>query len=62
VNMAVTTVVSLLTKPRPEDELIGLVYSLTPRRIDSHLPWYRRPIWIASGVAGMAVVLNFLFR
>jgi solute:Na+ symporter, SSS family len=62
VNMVVTTVVSLLTKPRPEDELIGLVYSLTPRRIETGLPWYRRPIWIASGVAGMAVVLNFLFR
>jgi SSS family solute:Na+ symporter len=62
VNMLVTTIVSLLTKPRPEDELIGLVYSLTPRRIETGLPWYRRPIWIASGVAAMAVVLNFLFR
>jgi solute:Na+ symporter, SSS family len=62
VNLVVTAVVSLLTTPRPENELVGLVYSLTPRRIETDLPWYRRPIWIASGVAGMAVVLNFLFR
>jgi len=62
VNMLITVVVSLLTRPRPERELVGLVYSLTPRRIDSDSPWYRRPVWIASGVAGMAVILNFLFR
>jgi solute:Na+ symporter, SSS family len=63
VNMLVTIAVSLLTKPKPENELVGLVYSLTPRSVDSELlPWYRRPIWIASGVGGMAVVLNFLFR
>jgi SSS family solute:Na+ symporter len=62
VNLVVTTVVSVLTRPRPEGELVGLVYSLTPRHIDSSLPWYKRPIWIASGVAAMALVLNFLFR
>ncbi|MGA2420128.1 MAG: sodium:solute symporter family protein [Candidatus Acidiferrum sp.] len=62
VNLAITTVVSLLTKPRSEGELVGLVYSLTPRRKDTASPWYKRPIWIASGVAAMALVLNFLFR
>jgi SSS family solute:Na+ symporter len=62
VNLVVTTVVSLATKPRPEGELVGLVYSLTPRNIDNSIPWYKRPIWIASGVAAMALVLNFLFR
>jgi SSS family solute:Na+ symporter len=62
VNMVITTVVSLLTKPRPEAELVGLVYSLTPRHVDTSSHWYKRPIWIASGVAAMALVLNFLFR
>ncbi len=62
VNLLITTTLSLLTKARPEGELVGLVYSLTPRHVDNNLPWYKRPIFIASGVAAMALVLNFLFR
>ena len=30
-NFIVTVIVSLLTKPRPESELVGLVHSLTPK-------------------------------
>src|SRR5262249_19561905 len=30
-GFAVTILVSLLTRPRPDGELVGLVYSLTPR-------------------------------
>jgi SSS family solute:Na+ symporter len=62
VNLLVTVALSLVTQPKPESELVGLVYSLTPRQAETDLPWYRRPLWIASGVAGMALVLNFLFR
>ena len=39
----VTIVVSLVTKPRPEEELRGLVYSLTERPKEGHLSWYARP-------------------
>src|SRR6185295_15873561 len=41
----VTILVSLITRPRPVDELRGLVYSMTPRvgGDDYLLPWYERP-------------------
>ncbi len=61
VNLVVTTLISLVTRPKPEAELAGLVYSLTPRRSETHLPWYQKPIWIGSIVGGMAVLLNLVF-
>ena len=33
INFVVTVVVSLMTSPRPESELVGLVYSLTPKPV-----------------------------
>jgi SSS family solute:Na+ symporter len=57
----VTILVSLLTSPRPEDELRGLVYSLTERPKEEHLPWYRRPSALAVAVLLAALVLNIIF-
>src|SRR3954454_24685873 len=39
----ITIVVSMVTKPRDEKELVGLVYSLTKKPEEGHLPWYTRP-------------------
>ncbi len=61
VNLLVTTLVSLATKPKPERDLIGLVYSLTPKPDEHHLAWYQRPIWLASGVGVLVVILNLIF-
>jgi SSS family solute:Na+ symporter len=61
VNLFLTLLISLLTRPKPEPELVGLVYSLTPRRSEAHLVWYQKPIWIGSIVGGMAILLNFIF-
>jgi SSS family solute:Na+ symporter len=61
VNLIVTIVVSLATKPRPETELVGLVYSLTPKPVESHLRWYEKPATLAIGVLVMLVVLNLVF-
>jgi SSS family solute:Na+ symporter len=58
---AVTIVVSLATRPRPADELRGLVYSLTPRPADRELPWYKRPWVLATVVLLLTVALNFVF-
>jgi SSS family solute:Na+ symporter len=58
---AVTLLVSLATRPRPEDELRGLVYSLTPHVVDSHEPWYRRPAMLAIIVGVCVVVLNLIY-
>lgn len=59
----VTVVVSLATRGRPEDELRGLVYSLTPRVNggDAALPWYKRPAVLAASVLGATVALNVVF-
>lgn len=66
VDIAVSVVVSLVTKPKPVAALRGLVYSETPREdlVDTHeatLPWYRRTLPLAGLALGMTVILNFLF-
>ena len=47
-------------KARPDSELVGLVYSVTPRQIESAV-WWRRPsvLAIISGI--ICIALNFLF-
>jgi SSS family solute:Na+ symporter len=57
----VTILVSLATRPRPADELRGLVYSLTPRPTDQGLAWGRRPWVLAVVVLGLTLGLNFVF-
>jgi SSS family solute:Na+ symporter len=58
---AVTILVSLVTTPRPVDELVGLVHSLTPRPSDGALPLIQRPWVLAVVVLWLTVVLNFVF-
>ncbi len=57
----VTIVVSLLTRPKPDDELRGLVYSLTPRLSDEGLSWYQKPGIVAIGVLILILGLNLVF-
>jgi SSS family solute:Na+ symporter len=61
VNLVVTVVVSLMTRPRAESELVGLVYSLTPKPAEHHLEWYQKPATLAWCVLGLLVVLNLVF-
>ncbi len=61
INLVVTIIVSKATKPRPEPELVGLVYSLTPRPVEGHLEWYQKPSTLAIIVLAMLVVLNLVF-
>ena len=56
-----TIVVSLVTRPRPESELEGLVYSLTPKPKDQDLPWYKRPAAMAMIVIVLLAGLNLVF-
>ncbi len=58
----VTILVSLMTQPRPEAELRGLVYGLTELPTDEGVSWYRRPVVLACIVAVVLVVLNVWFR
>jgi SSS family solute:Na+ symporter len=57
-----TIVISLLTRPNKSDEdLKGLVYALTPRQRDEHLPWFKRPATLGVVVLALTLVLNIIF-
>ena len=57
----VTVLVSLLTRPRDERELVGLVHSLTPATNDA-APWYAKPIVIGAIAIIGCIGLNVVFR
>jgi SSS family solute:Na+ symporter len=57
----VTALVSLVTRPRPEQELVGLVYSLTARQREPDQAWYLRPAGLAVLVLAGAIFLNIAF-
>lgn len=59
--VVVTICVSLLTLPRAESELTGLVYSLTPRLQVRNAGWYHQPETLAVGVLLAAFALNIWF-
>ncbi len=63
VSTLVTVGLSLVTKKlKSDDELKGLVYSLTPREMDDKsLPWYERPAGLAILVSVVAIVLTVIF-
>ena len=61
VCFVVTIAVSLLTRPRDERELVGLVYSLTERPRDAQLPWHRRPVVLGAVVLAATALLNVVF-
>lgn len=61
VNLVVTAIISLMTQPKPESELVGLVYSLTPKPVQHDLPWYQRPTALAGVVLVLVIALNFIF-
>jgi SSS family solute:Na+ symporter len=57
----VTILVSLMTRPRPVQELEGLVYGLTKIKHDVGVSWYQRPVTIAILVGVLAIILNIWF-
>ena len=58
---AVTIVVSYMTKPRPDNELNGLVYGATVIPHESAVPLYLRPLFWAAVVTTVFVILNIIF-
>ena len=57
----ITIIISVVTKPRPDGELVGLVYSLTEKPQEGHLPWHKKPAVLAIVVAVLTVLLNIIF-
>jgi SSS family solute:Na+ symporter len=58
---AVTIIVSLMTTPKPEKELVGLVYGCTDIPSEGHLPVYQRPVFWACVVGIAFIILNIIF-
>jgi SSS family solute:Na+ symporter len=61
VCFVVTIVISLMTRPRADSTLTGLVYSLTEKPSEKHLPWYKRPAALAVVILVAVVLLNIFF-
>ena len=56
-----TIAISVVTTPRDEKDLVGLVYSLTPKQSSTGLEWYRRPVVLGVIVLVLSTVLNVYF-
>lgn len=56
-----TALISTFTKRKPEKELVGLVYSLTPRVVDSNRVWYKNPLWLGLFVLIITLIFNVIF-
>jgi solute:Na+ symporter, SSS family len=66
VDIVVSVLVTMVTKPKPASELKGLVYSETPKEDlrdpeEASLPWYQRTMPLAGLALLMVLVLNFAF-
>jgi SSS family solute:Na+ symporter len=66
VDIVLSVVVSLVTEPKPAEELRGLVYSETPREDlvdpeEARYPWYRRTLPLAGVSLALVTVLNIIF-
>jgi SSS family solute:Na+ symporter len=57
-----TLIITFLTKRlKSDDDLKGLVYSLTPRIKDDSKYWYQNPVFFAVVVGAVALALSLLF-
>jgi solute:Na+ symporter, SSS family len=57
-----TILVSLATRrTKTDEELKGLVYSLTPKPETAHEPWYKQPVTVGVLVLIATVILNVIF-
>jgi SSS family solute:Na+ symporter len=57
----VTILVSFVTKQKSDKELVGLVYSLTPKEPEPVRSWYARPSVLAVIIIVIATMLNIWF-
>ena len=65
-DIIASVLVSLVTEPKPDEELVGFVKSVTPKEnltdaAEATLPWYRRTVPLGILCLVMALVLNIVF-
>jgi SSS family solute:Na+ symporter len=57
-----TILISLATRQnRTDEQLAGLVYSLTPKVKEHGVPWWKQPVTLGVIVLGLTLLLNLLF-
>ena len=61
VCVIVTVVVSLMTKPKPESELVGLIYGATKIPSEGNLSLFQKPIFWAGVAFGLFAILQWIF-
>ena len=60
--LIITLIITLITKKlKTDDELKGLVYSLTPKVQDDSKHWYQTPTFLAIIVGALALALSIIF-
>ena len=59
--VAVTIVVSYMSAPKPDAELVGLVYGCTEIPREDSVPLIQRPLFWASAIGVVFVALNAIF-
>lgn len=60
-NFFTTIIVSLFTKPKPDNELVGLVYSLTVKPSYHQDKWYLRVAPVGLILIIITILLNIIF-
>ena len=66
VDIVVSVAVTSVTAPKPEKQLVGLVYGLTPKESlvdpqEKELPWYQSPVKLAGIALVIIIVFNVIF-
>jgi SSS family solute:Na+ symporter len=59
--VVVTVLVTLVTKPKPDSELVGLVYSLTPLAREENASFWQRPVVWGVIALILLVILQIIF-
>jgi SSS family solute:Na+ symporter len=59
--VVVTVLVTLFTKPKPDEELRGLVYSLTDVAHEEHASFWHRPVVWGFAALALLVILQIIF-
>jgi SSS family solute:Na+ symporter len=67
VDIALSVLVSMVTAPKPREELVGFVYSETKAPIfsdpdDAGKPWYLKPVPLAAVMLVLVIILNAVFH
>lgn len=66
VDIVVSILVSMATKPKPDEELVGFVKSVTPKEhltdvTEATLPWFKRTVPLGMLCMVLVIILNVVF-